>query len=90
MKHTPGPWVAYEAGDDGDIYVGDCETSPTYPTIVCENCMSQDARLIAAAPDLLNLIKQAFFYLEEEPGTNPIRLREEIYNVIKMAEGRSD
>ena len=59
MAHTPGPWTAYCASDDGDNYIG-----ATGDRIVAQNASEDDARLIAAAPDLLAALKEAAKYVE--------------------------
>lgn len=72
-KHTPGPWkVADRAYDRSSsilrpsfyILVGmDCEDSPTVCSLPCGPSVSDEswanARLIAAAPELLDALKQA-------------------------------
>jgi hypothetical protein len=63
MTHTPGPWVAepeYE-GDDATLVhangvtIADCGYLPR-PLAVAE----ANARLIAAAPDMLALLKEFY------------------------------
>ena len=61
MSHTPGPWEIHPYADnEGDIHGGDGK-------LVCmmrqgdtdpEDDWSADARLIAAAPDLLAALKE--------------------------------
>lgn len=50
MKHTPGPW-SY----DGKFTV----SIPHKDGLACFRTMPGDARLIAAAPDLFELVKDA-------------------------------
>lgn len=53
-KHTPGPWDSYTENGKTTCINGD----PQFGTIVCEMVNSEaDARLIAAAPDMLALIR---------------------------------
>jgi hypothetical protein len=58
QKHTPGPWrVDYAQGimtQDGDAIAYCCED--------CSSTPSPNARLIAAAPDLLEALKAAVAY----------------------------
>ena len=58
-KHTQGPWI----NKDGMIYA---ENDPTGSTIVMGNCKTLDAdlKLIAAAPDLLEALKDCKEQLE--------------------------
>lgn len=55
-KHTPGPWKV--GGDDDDIVV---MTGPFFVATIHENCnhgcTDANARLIAAAPDLLEALR---------------------------------
>lgn len=48
LKHTPGPWEPVDMGRDGLICV-----MPKSKLAVADCCDMNDARLIAAAPDLL-------------------------------------
>lgn len=52
---TPGPWIAEEVGDSGGdnpVSVYEVTTADGYRR-VCEHLYEADAKLIAAAPDLL-------------------------------------
>ena len=69
IKHTPGPWVRRKDIDNSpDIHI--CEESggliATCNAFISFNCLTQDseemkanARLIAAAPDLLAALEAA-------------------------------
>ena len=92
-KHTPGPWE-YDYGivpPDGpekysDIYViGDDRE----PIIIAEfnNCIPEglaNARLIAAAPDLLAVLKHAVHWHDQLRATDVKRMED----AIAKAEGR--
>jgi len=69
MKHTPGPWRGYK--DEG-VYVGDGFEHPIFETgcgCCTETTLTEaDARLIAAAPDLLGWLQFATKILGEMPG----------------------
>lgn len=59
-KHTPGPWL-YQAGveeNEGEHYVCHPQTVCDVTT-VCNPRTAFDARLIAAAPDLLDALEEA-------------------------------
>lgn len=55
VKNTPGPWTAAKDGEGsrGDIYHVSADLGTVDGAAVCEFCYEADARLIAAAPDLL-------------------------------------
>ncbi len=50
--HTPGPWVI---GDDGNVYGGRDEQASVFP--IAQRMSGANARLIAAAPDLLAALR---------------------------------
>ena len=57
-KHTPGPWIAEEVGSTGGenpVPVVEVVTADGYER-VCEYVSKDDARLIAAAPELLDAL----------------------------------
>ena len=56
-RHTPGPWIGYK---DKGVYVGEGLLNPVFET-GCGCCTEKhlsaaNARLIAAAPDLLEAL----------------------------------
>ena len=63
MKHTPGPWyidpIKAHANGNQRIMAGQCT-----PVAVVPEHLAADARLIAAAPDLLEALKEATSALE--------------------------
>jgi len=88
-KHTPGPWkeamwggrvaIIHDRTDDGtfDVVVACNDSAPTFA----------DARLIAAAPDLLAMLQELATCLQErdiEPG-----LVKQARAAIAKAEGTS-
>lgn len=83
VGHTPGPWTAYHAGDERDVYVG----GPN-DTNVCENATEADARLIAAAPEMLEALRIFDGYKAGDILTNPVlrRIREAIAKATSEAE----
>lgn len=60
MKHTPGPWT-YDVNEDGELL--EMEAGNEWVSNGCGCCGSprvsnvEDARLMAAAPDLLDALK---------------------------------
>lgn len=98
-KHTPGPWVVGPADDtvvthlgkDGVRYEvaaidGDYNEPDEWPV------MEANARLIAAAPDLLSAAHSALFVLrivyERSPGTNEAGAITALEEAIAKAEAR--
>jgi hypothetical protein len=77
VKHTPGPW-SYSGDDDGDFVVWgpgrdeflanvDQESfGPVPPMKVAFDINQANARLIAAAPDLLEALVVALPWLSED------------------------
>jgi hypothetical protein len=68
--HTPGPWIASEAGPDSLAEIRSASsTTPVVNWQGFDDCFREDdehnanARLIAAAPDLLAACKVALEYL---------------------------
>ena len=69
LKHTPAPWqlstidgedcLMVGGGDDGSMIVADIRTDDYWDGVVAAN-----ARLIAAAPDLLDAFMQATILLK--------------------------
>ena len=58
-QHTPGPWTFYRESscDRGDSY-GVKAPAPHYWVVPTLNINPEDAHLIAAAPDLLEALKE--------------------------------
>lgn len=59
-KHTPGPWFVDEEQGSGLVYSKceeDCPVIVTLPR-TCHSTKWHDARLIAAAPKLLEALKE--------------------------------
>lgn len=63
MRHTPGPWGIYSDSPDTSVYcddslgsrIADC-SSQGLPTIIRMEQQQANAKLIAAAPDMLELL----------------------------------
>jgi hypothetical protein len=67
MKHTPGPWTVYDDSNDGktnriEIAARGKTVARIYQSVPEEDL--PNARLIAAAPDLLEALKMAVSALE--------------------------
>lgn len=102
-KHTPGPWAAHKSQSvlGGNVYyISQQEGAPYTPNYsdVCqtvegeqEEIQLSNANLIAAAPELLEALKNARAELEEialseggDPYNNP-----EMNEAINKAEGKA-
>ena len=91
MTHTPGPWkvwaywqVGPEDSLPGDTVVAHCHEDAHRGRGIEE--VSANARLIAAAPDLLELIKLYVRYTERECWNVPFR--KACLSAIAKSEGR--
>lgn len=74
-KFTPGPWrcVVIGVGGGWNDPVNVCEVrSEDGDRHVAEHIFEQDARLIAAAPDLLRVAELVVDWLDEEPGSHKL------------------
>ena len=83
-KPTPGPWRVVKQIDGTYMLIGADET------IVCDafEPNPQDARLIAAAPDLLEALKVARGYVEEHACGKPHEDLSIVDAAIAKAEGK--
>lgn len=85
--HTPGPWMIGTSHDgfrtvsDGTKTICSVGAADVFPAI------EADARLIAAAPDLLQALKIAVRYMptDNSEGTE----RYQVEQIIAQAEGRA-
>ena len=69
-SHTPGPWVADESEDaDGFLTIRRSDGTPNgdLETCIASVYGDEDAALIAAAPELLEALREAFGWLEAQP-----------------------
>lgn len=91
MKHTPGPW---ELSDDGNHIIGDCNQDELLEVANLTNTfnLEANARLIAAAPELLDALKASLSYLENivEPNHTQNGLIDYLKHTITEAEGRNE
>lgn len=80
-KHTPGPWILTESpvhyiGDGLETYEISSETKRQW---IAHTLELADARLIAAAPELLSMLKKL---------SSESIVRQEVRDLIAKAEGR--
>lgn len=79
--HTPCPWRVEVGVSDPEMY----SVKGSY--LVADYLPIEDARLIAAAPDLLEACEAVFDWLGGVDDAVPIR--DDLLRVIAKAEGRS-
>jgi len=71
MTHTPGPWQIDPAYDHRVILLNDRNGNAVGELVYADTRNPADARLIAAAPDLLAALRQADAWVamyHDEPG----------------------
>lgn len=83
-KHTPGPWSVRE--DIGAVFDRDGLPIATGGSESYEEYQA-NARLIAAAPELLEACKQAYDVIDDMDG--PWNL-DRIYNTLKVAIAKAE
>lgn len=94
MAHTPGPWRVV---DRFYVWTGDsvgCEVAKVCDENLDDDMLHQadaDARLIAAAPELLHELQQLLSMWEESIGWEPgyMDMADSARKAIAKAEGRS-
>jgi len=89
MKHTPGPWRVEKSGYTQIaclVYAGDYPVLNTAVPPSSKEEWESNAKLIAAAPDLLEACKKALIHFDHLGlvGTNGIM--EDLRQAIKKAE----
>jgi hypothetical protein len=103
-SHTPGPWeqaglIIWHHGEEGAVICQMVEPNPKSGLVEAERLQlgsdgwklqEANARLIAAAPDLLETIKElcAYLYATRNPGSLPESYRAAC-RLIDKAEGRA-
>ena len=89
--HTPGPWTFVQGGSGNfptwNVRIG--SNLVTLPSAASMETLDADARLIAAAPDLLALAYQYASDLQYPPVADSLKRRlDAIESVIAKLEGR--
>jgi hypothetical protein len=89
--HSPAPW---RKGNNGSVVAErttrDSDSNRAYygGDLVCESCRDEDAALIAAAPDLLRLLKERIDGAPENAGGWVLEARRLIHSIEYEAYGR--
>ena len=81
-QHTPGPW---RIGDAGHTVFGPPNGNPA-PKVIAPNLSRDDARLIAAAPDLLQFARD-FLAMWTAAGPTDSPMEAQARAVIAKAKG---
>lgn len=100
-KHTPGPWAirrhwsnedAFEIYPDrGDPGYGEWASIVEIGDYCYEDEAEANARLIAAAPDMLDMLKVCHSALEYVgPWETPVGLIERVRDLIQKVEGNDE
>lgn len=67
-KHTPGPWDAWDDDGTGTLPCVLAKQVTAFGNFYVAQCNNfADARLTAAAPELLDMLKQVLMRLDLEP-----------------------
>jgi hypothetical protein len=85
--HTPGPWRIAWSSENGAYHIeGDgfaiCRRGP-WPNNAAES--HANARLIAAAPDLLGVVRELLTLIDTNPSAEPCELLE-IWRTVEWGE----
>ena len=87
--HTPAPWQANPIGDTGR-----CSISAPHPSgggqNVIDECLKENAALIAAAPELLAALEEVrAFYHGKTTSADEQRFMHKVWSAITKATGRA-
>ena len=84
MTHTPGPWEC--PGTDGDEWAICHRDRTRKRRTIAHVYYEANARLIAAAPDLLAALRR---YVQYEDEKHPFSVRQAARTALAKAEGRT-
>lgn len=85
-KHTPGPWRVVPTGA-GNVLIQSDSVSQTVATVHGAE-QAANARLIAAAPELLEALQLAVGIIENHPAMGAMAVPPSFRAAIAKAEGR--
>lgn len=96
MSHTPGPWKVREDGIGKNFKRTGTSFevwgTPGYVASVGPLCAEEkqraNARLIAAAPEMFELIKETIGYIYCEEGAHARYMRRKLEDIIKKIEDK--
>lgn len=91
QRHTPGPWIYEIHGDE--IFIGPYDAvykgvAAIVSTLESHPAREPNARLLAAAPDLLKAAKEVYEWMNQlpVPTTGCTTKMQVLYNAIDKAE----
>ena len=84
--HTPGPWVV-KHDKEGLPFIGVASDPWTYPGTVATVEQEKDARLIAAAPEMFEVLSELLDTLEMSKGYGFDEEYEKLREVLAKVEG---
>jgi hypothetical protein len=90
MSHTPGPWRVYQEhnvayGDDSDHVVRMVHAH--HPLVAATEESRANARLIAAAPDMLRFLETLLENVGQKRLLNPHWVRRRVAELVAQARG---
>lgn len=93
-QHTPGPWTAHRAFHFGHDSFMICGTNGDSSPFLCRLTddtpnYETNARLIAAAPELLELAEQIVLAADQNEGQIPLDIAEGARLVLAKAKGEA-
>ena len=83
-KHTPGPWLYWRSERVARFFIDAHDGS-----LIAEDALEADARLIAAAPDLLASLKEMLEVYGWDDRLRSLNMLERAKAAIAKAEGSS-
>ena len=84
--HTPGPWVV-KHDKEGLPFIGVASDPWTYPGTVATVEQEKDARLIAAAPEMFEVLSEQLHTLEMSKGYGFNEEYDKLREVLAKVEG---
>jgi hypothetical protein len=86
VRHTPGPWIAAHDFDNDSIVI-DADTNSICTIDSYKECAEANAKLIEAAPDLLEALQWALNNLDSynTPSDENLRMYKKAVAAIKKA-----
>ena len=84
--HTPGPWVV-KYDKNGLPFIGVASDPWTYPGTVATVEQEKDARLIAAAPEMFEVLSEQLHTLEMSKGYGFNEEYDKLREVLAKVEG---
>lgn len=88
-SHTPGPWEAWDDDGTGTLPCVLAKQVTSYGNFYVAQCnVFEDAKLIAAAPDLLEALESLLS--QDEYALRPMlpAVRDKVYAALKKARGQ--